>query len=306
MQDRSNLPVLPIVVLSGYLGAGKTSFLNQLLAQAEGQRIAVLVNDFGSINVDADLIEGAVDGVVALQNGCICCSMAAGLQVAIFKTLKQDPKPELILIEASGVSNPGDIARILGDEAMQPYVRLELVVAMADCEHWSCYGEAERQWVHTQIKYADVVLLTKTDIVDDSVAESVTADISRINPGVLVFDRNVQDPSLDILLGQGGVSGAVNQHVGELPLHGPAEKAFQSWVFKESSPLNSVTLNRILGDLPEHTVRGKGSLYLSDYPSHRFVFQMVGKRVKIEPSGTWGEKTPGTEIVFIALKDSGL
>lgn len=306
MRDRSNLPALPIVVLSGYLGAGKTSFLNQLLAQAEGRRIAVLVNDFGSINVDADLIEGAVDGVVALQNGCICCSMAAGLQVAIFKILKQDPGPELILIEASGVSNPGDIARILSDEAMRPYAMLELVVAMADCEHWSSYGKTEQQWVDAQIKYADVVLLTKTDLVAENVTESVTADILRINPGILVLDRNVQDPSLDILLGQAGVSARERQSVGEQPLHGPAEEVFQSWFFQESSPLNSVSLNRVLAQLPEDTVRGKGTLYLSEYPNDRFVLQMVGKRVKIEPAGTWGDKTPGTEIIFIALKDRGL
>src|SRR6201986_4993309 len=101
--------------MAGFLGAGKTTIVNHLLAHANGRRIAAVVNDFGAINIDAELIAGASDGVVSLANGCICCSLEGDLLRTLSTLLRRDPRPEFIVIETSGVADPADIVRNLMD-----------------------------------------------------------------------------------------------------------------------------------------------------------------------------------------------
>lgn len=177
MSNVVKAPALPMVLLNSYLGSGKTTLLNQLLAEKGGRKIAILVNDFGSINVDAGLIDGAVNGVVDLQDGCICCSMAAGMQKAIYQVLKRDPQPGVILIEASGISNPADIARTLNDSEMRPYACLELIVTLLDCEQFSSYSETQLDLINAQIMSADLTVLTKADLVNDLVLAHVRQSI---------------------------------------------------------------------------------------------------------------------------------
>jgi len=106
---------VPVLLVTGFLGAGKTTFVNHLLAHAEGRRIAAVVNDFGAINIDAELIAGAADGVVSLSNGCICCSLEGDLLRTLAVLLRRDPRPDLIVIETSGVADPADVVRNLMD-----------------------------------------------------------------------------------------------------------------------------------------------------------------------------------------------
>src|SRR5712672_1356358 len=106
---------VPILLVAGFLGAGKTTVVNHLLAHAEGRRIAAVVNDFGAINIDAELITGASEGIVSLTNGCICCSLQGDLLRTLGALLRRDPRPEFIVIETSGVADPSDIVRNLMD-----------------------------------------------------------------------------------------------------------------------------------------------------------------------------------------------
>src|SRR5580693_3293971 len=106
---------VPVVLVAGFLGAGKTTVVNHLLANAGGMRIAAVVNDFGAINIDAELIAGASDGVVSLANGCICCSLEGDLLRTLASILRRTPRPDAILIETSGVADPADIVRNLLD-----------------------------------------------------------------------------------------------------------------------------------------------------------------------------------------------
>ncbi|MTD52372.1 GTP-binding protein, partial [Escherichia coli] len=108
------MPV-PILLVTGFLGAGKTTVVNHLLAHAAGRRIAAVVNDFVAINIDAELIAGASDGVVRLANGCICCSLEGDLLRTLSTLLRRDPRPDHIVIETSGVADPADIVRNLMD-----------------------------------------------------------------------------------------------------------------------------------------------------------------------------------------------
>ena len=125
------MPV-PILLVTGFLGAGKTTVVNHLLAHAAGRRIAAVVNDFGAINIDAELIAGASDGVVSLSNGCICCSLEADLLRTLAALLRRDPPPEFIVIETSGVADPSDIVRNLMDPMIWREAPLETVLCVVD------------------------------------------------------------------------------------------------------------------------------------------------------------------------------
>ena len=125
------MPV-PILLVTGFLGAGKTTVVNHLLAHAEGRRIAAVVNDFGAINIDAELIAGASDGVVSLSNGCICCSLEGDLLRTLATLLRRDPRPEFIVIETSGVADPSDIVRNLMDPVIWREAPLETVLCVVD------------------------------------------------------------------------------------------------------------------------------------------------------------------------------
>ena len=128
---RDDGPV-PILLVTGFLGAGKTTVVNHLLAHAEGRRIAAVVNDFGAINIDAELIAGASDGVVSLSNGCICCSLEGDLLRTLATLLRRDPRPEFIVIETSGIADPADIVRNLMDPVIWREAPLETVLCVVD------------------------------------------------------------------------------------------------------------------------------------------------------------------------------
>ena len=136
------MPV-PILLVTGFLGAGKTTVVNHLLAHAEGRRIAAVVNDFGAINIDAELIAGASDGVVSLSNGCICCSLEGDLLRTLAALLRRDPRPEFIVIETSGIADPSDIVRNLMDPLIWREAPLETVLCVVDAT--TSGGDVERR-----------------------------------------------------------------------------------------------------------------------------------------------------------------
>ncbi|WP_237173756.1 CobW family GTP-binding protein [Paracandidimonas lactea] len=157
---------IPLVVLGGFLGAGKTTLLNHVLTQSGGARVAVLVNDFGPINVDAALIASHDGDTLSLTNGCICCSMGSGLEDALIKVLGRTPAPDLIVIEASGVSDPGRIAQVgLSD----PMLQLEAVVVMVDAAQVieQLDDPLMGDTLARQISAASLLVLNKADLVDE-------------------------------------------------------------------------------------------------------------------------------------------
>src|SRR5882724_5323882 len=155
---------VPILLVAGFLGAGKTTVVNHLLAHAEGRRIAAVVNDFGAINIDAELIAGASDGVVNLSNGCICCSLEGDLLRTLATLLRRDPRPEFIVIETSGVADPSDIVRNLMDPLIWREAPLEAVLCVVDAT--TTVEALNNALLRSQLRAADVVALSKMDLVD--------------------------------------------------------------------------------------------------------------------------------------------
>src|SRR5690348_4421285 len=157
------MPV-PILLVTGFLGAGKTTIVNHLLANADGRRIAAVVNDFGAINIDAELIAGASDGVVSLANGCICCSLEGDLLRTISTLLRRDPRPEYIVIETSGVADPADIVRNLMDPVILREAPLETVLCVVDAT--TPAETLNDALLRSQLRAADVVAFSKVDLTD--------------------------------------------------------------------------------------------------------------------------------------------
>ena len=172
------MPV-PILLVAGFLGAGKTTVVNQILAHAEGRRIAAVVNDFGAINIDAELIAGASDGVVSLTNGCICCSLEGDLLRTLAGILRRNPRPDYIVIETSGVADPADIVRNLMDPVIWKEAPLETVLCVVDST--TPVAKLDDALLRSQLRAADVVALSKTDLVDAAGCER-TRDAVRASP----------------------------------------------------------------------------------------------------------------------------
>ena len=176
---------LPMAVITGYLGAGKTTLVNRLLAAPGDRRIAVLVNDFGAISIDAELIARAGGDTIALTNGCICCTIGGDLYDAIDVILRARDRPDLLVIEASGVADPGRIAQIA---VAEPELELRTVVCLADALNVERDLSDARlaDSLERQIRAADRLVVTKADLVAPSRLHEVVARLAEIAPGVEV------------------------------------------------------------------------------------------------------------------------
>jgi len=234
-----------------------------------------------------------------LQNGCICCSLSMGMQSAILKVLKRDVKPEAIVIEASGVSDPGEVAKVLSDETMRPFASLDLIISMLDCENIASYQPAELKLIREQLRYSGIVMLTKIERACATNINDAKELVRKMNAGAVIIDDYLKILNLDLLLGT--QQAAVKINPDQTP-NTQANELFKSWNFSSSIPMSEAEFQTVLNELPPNTVRGKGFVSLKDYPAVRFEFQMVGKSAQVQPKGEWGLQNPRTEIVFISLK----
>ncbi|UYV36254.1 GTP-binding protein [Rhodobacteraceae bacterium D3-12] len=176
-------PPLPVIILTGFLGAGKTTLLQRILSQKNGPRYGVLVNDFGAINIDADLItETGRDGVVSLENGCICCTIRDDLVAALHQILEQPNRPERLVIEASGVSRPLQIVEALEDPEIEPQTLLDGVYCLIDCGAFLDLDFASTELAMDQVMGSDLAILNKSDLADDAQMEQIETVLRTAQP----------------------------------------------------------------------------------------------------------------------------
>jgi G3E family GTPase len=286
---------VPILLVAGFLGAGKTTVVNHLLAHAEGRRIAAVVNDFGAINIDAELIAGASDGVVSLSNGCICCSLEGDLLRTLATLLRCDPRPEFIVIETSGVADPSDIVRNLMDPVIWREAPLETVLCVVDATTPAANLNDALQ--RSQLRAADVVALSKVDLVDAAVRAGLREAIRVLHPAAVVVDALHGEVPTALLFPVDA------DHVPaprETAPRRPVADRFETLSWTSDRVVSLPKLQQAIGRLAPKLARAKGLLETVEQPGRLMVFQLAGGRATLAPGGAPAAGTPRARIVFIA------
>jgi G3E family GTPase len=286
------LPV-PILLVCGFLGAGKTSVVNHLLAHAGGRRIAAVVNDFGAINIDAELIAGAGDGVISLSNGCICCSLEGDLLRTLASLLRRDPGPEFIVIETSGVADPTDIVRNLMDPVIWREAPLETVLCVVDAS--APASALEDPLVRSQVRAADVVALSKVDLAGS--CEAMRAAVNAVRPGAVVVEALHGAVPAEVLFSPDLDRVPV---VREVRRRRPAAERFETLSWVSDRPVSLPAFQTAIGRLASRLARAKGMFEVAGQPGRVMVFQFAGGRATLAPSGVLAPGTPRVRVVFVA------
>jgi G3E family GTPase len=193
---------IPVTLLTGYLGAGKTTLLNRILSEPHGKKYAVIVNEFGEIGIDNDLVVGADEEVFEMNNGCICCTVRGDLIRIIDGLMKRKGKFDAIIVETTGLADPAPVAQtFFVDENVGKLTKLDAVVTVADAK-WLKDRLKDAPEAKNQIAFADVILLNKTDLVDEAGLKEIEARIRGINPYAKLHRTQRSQIALEEVLGQ--------------------------------------------------------------------------------------------------------
>lgn len=293
--------VVPLTILTGFLGAGKTTLLNRMLSGDHGLRMAVLVNDFGAINVDAELIVGVEDDMMSLANGCVCCQIRDDLVDAVDRVLALPQPPDYIVLEASGVADPASIYSTFADPIHRERIRLDSVTCVVDAEQIFEHlddAPALLMLKARQIACADLVILNKVGLVTDEHVAWVRQWIDSMMNRVKIVEADYCEVPYEILLGAGRFSpeGLLEPNAHDHD-HGTE---FDTWLFESDRPFAREELQTMVDDeLPGSVLRCKGVVYLADEPDVRFALQIVGRRTEIDRLDDWGSRQPRSQIVAI-------
>jgi G3E family GTPase len=298
---------LPFTVIGGYLGAGKTTLLNHLLTHAGGMRTAVLINDFGSVNIDASLIANHDGETVELANGCICCSLVNGFAVAVGRIRKRAADLDHIVIEASGVADPAKIARY-GQMYQLPLDGI-LVVADAEQVKTQASNKYVGDTVLRQFSQADLVVVNKTDLVSKEELADLRAWLHQVSRGSPLIETVRSAAPLEVLLG----TRRVRSHpAAETPGRNRPDhvNAYATWTIDRTVPVSRRSIGRLAAGLGKNVYRAKGFVHLKDDPERRYIYQQVGRRWSLEAGPAWESEPRRTLVVMIgrpgATGDSAL
>jgi G3E family GTPase len=194
----------PVVVLTGYLGAGKTTLLNRILSEDHGKRYAVIVNEFGEIGIDNDLIVGSDEEVYEMNNGCVCCTVRGDLIRVVSGLMKRKGGFDGIVIETTGLADPAPVAQtFFVDDDVRARTKLDSVTAVADAKHILLRLDDSRE-AREQIAFADQIVLNKTDLASQEELAEIEARLRRLNPLAPIHRAVRSDVPLEAVLGRGG------------------------------------------------------------------------------------------------------
>jgi G3E family GTPase len=268
---------IPVTVIGGYLGAGKTTLVNHLLRTAGGRRLAILVNDFGDLPIDADLIEAESDNLISIAGGCVCCSFGSDLMGALMQMADRSPAPDHVLLETSGVALPGSVAQSV---ALIAKFRIDGVAVLVDAE--TVRNRAADPYmgdtITRQLAEADLVVLNKTDLIEANTLKDLRAWVVHAAPRARLIEAAHAIVPIELLLGFGGTMPVSTGALASGTIRPPEDAAarYESLSISITHPVNIERLAQALAQPDCGLLRAKGVLRDTDETLKSL--QLVGAR----------------------------
>lgn len=319
---------LPVTVITGFLGSGKTTLVNHILLNNSGLKTAVIVNEFGDIGIDSALIVSTEENMIELDNGCICCTVRDDLVEATMRILEREQKVDYLIVETTGLADPLPVALTFLGPELRNFTRLDGIIGMVDAENYAP-SLFESETARNQIAYSDIILLNKTDLVDEHRLGQLENEIRGLKDDAPILRTDHGRVDLRMILDVGAFR--LDEQFDKSPehhdhdhesvhdhdhghVHGPGcghdhhdhdhhqnhieAEGFSSLSMQTDEPLEAKRFEAMLKELPANIFRGKGILYLKERPEQKVIFHLVGSRIRVD-NEDWTGEPRRSQIVFI-------
>jgi G3E family GTPase len=299
---------MPVTIITGFLGSGKTTLLNQILQNKQDLKVAILVNEFGDINIDSQLLVSLDEDMVELSNGCICCTINDGLVDAVYRVLEREDRVDYLVIETTGVADPLPIILTFVGTELRDLTRLDSILTVVDAETFTP-EHFESEVALKQVAYGDVVLLNKTDLVEQPRLKELEDYILTVKYGARILHSQYGQVPLPLILDVGLTPTDQYQTEDKHHNHGHdhdhhhhhsnhlENDGFVAISFQSNRPFDVRKFEQFLTEeMPNNVFRAKGILWFSD-SQMRHIFQLSGPRYDLQ-ADDWAV-SPNNQLVFI-------
>ena len=321
---------LPVTIITGFLGSGKTTLLNHILTNQQGVKTAVLVNEFGEIGIDNELIVSTDQNMVELSNGCICCTINNDLVDAVYKVLEREEKLDYLVVETTGLADPLPVAMTFLGSELRDLTRLDSIITVVDAANYSL-DLFNSEAALSQITYGDVIILNKTDLVDETTLQELEKKINNIKEGSRIIRTTKSQVPLPLILSVGLFESDkyFDSHAEEHHDHSNCghehhddhdhstcghdhhdhehhdhsnhleNDGFTSISFQSDQPFSIRKFQYFLDNqLPTNVFRAKGIMWFEESPQ-RHIFHLCGKRFTIDDDQWKNENKKQNQLVLI-------